>query len=340
VNFDFSIMKQGNNESARLLIYGATGYTGTLICHEAISKGIDFEIAGRNEADLIKMASELGVAYHCFPVDDGKGWDSSLSGKSCLLNIAGPFAETADYAMKACLKNGVHYVDISAEVLVYALAESKDAEAETAGIMIMSGAGLFVTYDPLVIHTAKRIQDPVSLRVAFKYSGGFTPGSVASSTHITNAGLLVRKNGEIQELAEAIPVAFDFGDGPVQCQPTPLGGIIHAFKSTGISDIEEFFQMALPTDLKNSETIKLENGKIGQSVKAEQSIILAEVTGAQGDVVRSMAKTPAGYMPTVNSAVEIVSRILSGNYQAGFQTPGSAYGERLLDSLDVEIIDL
>jgi short subunit dehydrogenase-like uncharacterized protein len=35
----------------KLLIYGATGYTGTMICHEAARRGIDFEIAGRNARD-------------------------------------------------------------------------------------------------------------------------------------------------------------------------------------------------------------------------------------------------------------------------------------------------
>ena len=37
-----------SSPQGKLLIYGATGYTGTLIVHEAARRGIDFEIAGRN----------------------------------------------------------------------------------------------------------------------------------------------------------------------------------------------------------------------------------------------------------------------------------------------------
>jgi hypothetical protein len=42
----------------------------------------------------------------------------------------------------------------------------------------------------------KRVKKPVALRAAFKYSGGFAPGSIASSANIINAGILVRKAGE------------------------------------------------------------------------------------------------------------------------------------------------
>ncbi|SEA63027.1 hypothetical protein SAMN05443550_104157 [Pedobacter hartonius] len=66
--------------------------------------------------------------------------------------------------------------------------------------MLLSGSGLFATYDPLVVHTAKRVKNPVAIRVAFKYSVGFTPGSVASNANIIDAGLLVRKDGEIKKI--------------------------------------------------------------------------------------------------------------------------------------------
>ena len=71
------------------------------------------------------------------------------------------------------------------------------------------------------------------------------------------------------------------------------------------------------------------------------SKIIAEVTGADGNVVRTIAEMPGGYMPTVYSAIEIVSRALKGEYKAGFQSPASAYGEGLLNALtSVEITDL
>ncbi|GAA3923749.1 hypothetical protein GCM10022209_16220 [Chitinophaga oryziterrae] len=53
-----------------------------------------------------------------------------------------------------------------------------------------------------------------------------------------------------------------------------------------------------------------------------------------------MIDIPSGYMPTVTSSIEIVSRALNGSYKTGFQSPASAYGEELLDTLlDIRITD-
>ena len=326
-------MTQLNNIDAKLLIYGAAGYTGRLISQEAARRGLKFEIAGRYEDELVEFAKELNVAYHVFAVDDEEGWTKGLNGKTSLLNVAGPFSGTAEQAMNACIKNKVHYVDISAEVDIYRLAETKDGAAKDAGIMLMSGAGLFATYDPLVIHTAKRVKEPVSLRAAFKYSGGFTPGSVASSANILNAGILVRKNGEIKKLTELPPANFDFGNGPEECFPTPLGGVVLCYKSSGIPDIEEYFQMALPVGLSESETLKTEKEQKDVPDAGERSMIVVEVTGADGSHARSLITVPAGYMPTVNASVEIVSRSLRGSYKTGFQSPASAYGQDLIAAI-------
>jgi short subunit dehydrogenase-like uncharacterized protein len=216
--------------AGKLLIYGATGFTGTLIVHEAARRGLDFEIAGRSEEKLAALATELNIPYHVFSVDDIDGWKKALNGKTALLNIAGPFSDTASQAMEACIKFNVHYFDITAEVDIYRLAESKDAAARAAGIMLISGAGLFTTYDPLVVHTAKRVKNPVAIRAAFKYSGGFTPGSIASSANIIGAGILVRKGGEIKKLDESLSAAFDLGNGPEDFSLMPLGAVVLSYK--------------------------------------------------------------------------------------------------------------
>ncbi|WP_243749303.1 saccharopine dehydrogenase family protein [Mucilaginibacter agri] len=324
-----------------LLIYGATGYTGTMISHEAVRRGLSFEIAGRSADKLELLARELNVLYHVFTVDDQAGWETALVGKTALLNIAGPFSETAEPAMHACIRANVHYIDITAEVDIYRLAETKDETAKAAGVMLLPGAGLFATYDPLVLHASKRVKDPVKLRAAFKYSGGFTPGSIASSGNIINAGILVRKNGSIEKLSKASAAAFDFGNGPEDCFPTPLGGVVLCYRSTGIPDIEEYFQMALPANDPDAKTVDTQNKEVNAGQAESLSLIIAEITGADGMIVRSLAEMPSGYLPTVRSAVEIAYRVLNGDYKAGFQSPGSVYGEELLSSLPgVKIIDL
>lgn len=44
-----------------------------------------------------------------------------LAGVDVVLNCAGPFAATAEPLMKACIDQGIHYLDITAEINVYRL---------------------------------------------------------------------------------------------------------------------------------------------------------------------------------------------------------------------------
>jgi short subunit dehydrogenase-like uncharacterized protein len=327
-------MQQPLAATSRLLIYGATGSTGTLLSHRAKAAGLSFDIAGRDADKVAALAHELGVPYHVFAVDDAAGWQRALTDKACLLNAAGPFSATAAQAMEACLTHRVHYLDITAEVDIYRLAEIKNEAALAAGIMVLSGAGLFVSYDPLALHTARRVPNPVKLRMAFRYTGGFTPGSVASSANIIAAGLLVRRNGELVKLTEAPAQPFDFGDGPQDSSLTPLGGVVLCWKSTGIPNIEEYFHMQ-PLAASGATANAADEPGAGRNK------ILAEVTDADGTVVRSLVDSPPGYLLTVESAIIVAQQVLKGSFKTGFQSPASAYGEELIGLLtDTQIIDL
>jgi len=331
-------MTNSHQPSGKLLIYGAAGYTGHLISQRAKDLGLDFAIAGRDAQSIHALAQELDVEFYIFAVDDAAGWQQALAGKTCLLNVAGPFSATAAQAMAACLAHRVHYLDITAEVDIYRLAESQNKAALAAGVMVLSGAGLFVSFDPLVLHTARRVPNPVALRLAFKYSGGFTPGSVASSANIVKAGILVRRNGVLIQLPFAPAQSFDFGEGPENCLPTPLGGVVLSWKSTGIPSIEEYFQMALPA----ADTATITAGtEATLAASSARSKLLAEVTDADGTVVQSMLDTPPGYEMTIFSAIAVAQRVLRGDYRPGHQSPASAYDEAMLVELpDVHLLDL
>ena len=45
--------------AARLLIYGATGYTGELIAREAVRRGLRPMLAGRSEAPALPIMRRL-----------------------------------------------------------------------------------------------------------------------------------------------------------------------------------------------------------------------------------------------------------------------------------------
>lgn len=330
------------NSKKKLLLYGAAGYTGKIIADRAKELQLDFEIAGREYDSIKSLAEKLDVAYHVFTVEDAQAWSKALAGKTVLINAAGPFRFTAKQAIQACLKNKVHYLDISAELDSYLLAESLDKEAIGAGIQLISGAGLFVSYDALAVYLASKVEQPQTLKAGFRHYGGFSKGSVLSSKNIADLGVLIRKDGETITQQDPKPMMFSFGNEAIECLPTPLGGIILTYKATGIPNIEEYFSLKLPaTELPAMELENLPEGPSEQERASGRNGIAMEVTGKNGGVVKAFVDAPSGYTLTPLSVVAVALRVLTGDYKVGYQSPGSAYGASILaDIPDTYLIDI
>lgn len=331
-----------NNKKNKLLIYGATGYTGKIIAARAKELNLDFEIAAREEGKAGILAKELNVPFHVFNVEDEKGWQEALADKCVLINAAGPFQFTAKQAMNACLRAGVHYLDISAELETYQLAESLDKEAKSARIQLISGAGLFVSYDALAVHLSKLVADPQELKVGFRHYGGFSKGSILSSKNIADLGILIRKNGEVIENPNPQSKVFSFGNEAIECLPTPLGGIILTYKSIGIPNIEEYFSLKLPAvNMPELTAENLPDGPSEDERASGRNGLSAEMTGKNGKVAKAYIDAPSGYALTPLSVVAVANRILHNDFKIGYQSPGSAYGEEILNDIpDLHLYDL
>ena len=64
--------------TGKLIIYGATGYTGQLVSEQAKWAGLDFKVRA--------LAEKLGVPYRICSVDDAMGLRSPLDGCAAILN--------------------------------------------------------------------------------------------------------------------------------------------------------------------------------------------------------------------------------------------------------------
>ncbi|MFF2189391.1 saccharopine dehydrogenase family protein [Streptomyces sp. NPDC058155] len=337
----------------RLLVYGATGYTGRLVAEHARQSGLDVVVAGRNRERVTALGEELGFQSRTFTVDDPTLLREALDDITVVLNVAGPFHRTAGPLMDACIDKGVHYLDTTAEYDVFATARSRHAEATAAGVMVMSGVGWdVVPSDCVAAHASARVDEPVSLRLALKLLSAtpeeaaglnlFSRGSIVSATEgIGDLGVLVRSDGDIVKLPEPKVASFDFGDeGLEECVSVSMGDLITSHHATGVPSIEVYVQMGrpLPIDLDLSA---LPDGPTAQEREVGRSKVVAEVTGRDGSVARSLIDTPTGYRFTQLSSVEIARRVLASSFTPGFQSPSSAYGPELALSVgDTQIKDL
>ena len=309
-----------------LLIYGATGYTGRMIAKQAKDAGLNFVIAGRNKEKLDELAKTLDVRAHAFALDDAEALPRHLDGITVVLNCAGPFAHTSESLMRACIIQGVHYLDITAEINVYRLAESLHDLASTARVMLLPGVGWdVVPTDCLAVTIADKVHEPVRLRIALQVAGSMSRGSALSVGEIISAGLLARVNGELTTKTDAKTDFFDFGEGKVECAPLSFGDLVTAWHSTGIPNIEMYVH-ASGDAFPSGDLSRLPDGPSQEERAGNVARAVVEMTGVDGDIHHAVIETVNGYSYTPLAAVEAARRVLSGTSQPGFQTPAKVFG--------------
>lgn len=317
----------------KLLIYGATGYTGSMVARQAKAAGLDFAIAGRDAEKLRTLARELNVPHSLLVIDDQGVLIAALKGFEIVLNCAGPFARTAEPLMRASIASGAHYLDITAEIKVYQLAEQLGQDAIDAGVMLMPGVGWdVVPTDCLSVRVARRVEQPVSLRIALQVAGSMSRGSAVSAGEIVGAGLMARVDGVLVSTPDAQPASFDFGAGPVSCAPLSFGDLVTAWHSTGIPNIAMFVNVtgdAFP----GGDLSKLPDGPTSEERDGQRARAVVEITGANGSVARSVIETVNGYSYTPLAAVEAARRVLAGESRAGFDTPARLFGAGFAESV-------
>src|SRR3954463_9699938 len=100
-----------------IVVYGATGYTGRLICAELARKKLPFVISGRDEEKLQKLASACGKPEILVAaLDDAAALKKMAASGKVLLDCVGPFTRMGAPVLEAALAAGVHFLDITGEI--------------------------------------------------------------------------------------------------------------------------------------------------------------------------------------------------------------------------------
>ena len=155
-----------------ILIYGATGYTGRLIAKAASDRGARPILAGRNLDKVKRVAQPLGLSARAFDLGDPARIDAAIKDVSVVLCAAGPFSATSQPVADACLRNRVHYLDITGEIDVFEALTARDTEAKARGAMLLPGVGFDVApSDCLAAHLKRRLPDANDLKLYLSLRG-------------------------------------------------------------------------------------------------------------------------------------------------------------------------
>ena len=230
-----------------ILIYGATGYTGKLIAKATVDAAERPILAGRNLAKVNSVARTLGLKERVFDLGDPTRLDAAIKDVSVVLCVAVPFSATSRPIADACLRNSVHYLDITGEIDVFEALAARDAEARARGVMLLPGVGFdVVASDCLVAHLKRRLPDANDLKLYLSLGIDMSRGTAKTMIEAIAAGTRLRRNGRIVTRDWAEEGSCDFGEGQKPTMQVSWGDVATAFHSTGIPNIEVHFE-APPT---------------------------------------------------------------------------------------------
>jgi short subunit dehydrogenase-like uncharacterized protein len=330
------------------MVYGATGYTGSLIVREAVRRAMRPILGGRSAEKLATLAGALQLEQRVFSLDSPDAVVGGLRGVHTLLNCAGPFSQTARPMVDACLKTGAHYLDITGEADIFESLAARDAEAKAAGIVLLPGVGFdVVPSDCLAVHLKRRLPTATRLTLAFQSGARLSRGTALTVLEGLGEGGLVRANGVLRRVPAAWKTrVIDFGNGPVKAITIPWGDVATAYHSTGIPNIEVY--LAAPWTIRVAARLSRYFGWLLGSTFVQKRLkrrILAgpagpteterqqnrcffwgEAMDGTGHKVIVRQQTPDGYELTVQASLAAVARVLSGMVSPGFKTPAMEFG--------------
>lgn len=142
----------------RIVLFGATGYTGRLTAAALVRRGAAPVLAGRDRAKLTELATTLGgLDIAVADVAEPESVDRLVADGGVLVSTVGPFTKWGAPAVEAAVKNGAPYLDSTGE-----------------GAFIKQ---VFETYGP-------KARGP--LLTAFGYD--YVPGNLAAAVALERAG--------------------------------------------------------------------------------------------------------------------------------------------------------
>lgn len=335
------------------LIYGSYGYTGRLIADMAAAQGLSPILAGRNGRTVSEQARTLGLDHRAFPLDDPNQVDAALRGIGVVLHCAGPFMHTSAPMAAACLRNGVHYLDITGEIEVMEAIAALDDQARLAGIMMMPGTGFdVVPSDCLALHLKQQLPSAKRLMLGIRGTGSLSHGTATTMVEHRSRGGVVRRGGKFVRVPTAWRTRkIDYGDGKRRTAITiPWGDVSTAFYTTGIPDIEVYAAVPELTryaaiaarylgpilgtsfvrDMLKRRIDARPAGPSKSELQHGASFVWGRVEDDAGGFVEARVRGPNGYLLTAYTALLILQRVMAGTFTSGFQTPARQFGADLI----------
>lgn len=339
------------------MIYGANGYTGELIARQAVSDGLRPILAGRTGREIHRLGDELDCETSIFALSREAAIEA-LRDVDLVLHCAGPFTDTSQVMIEACLETGTHYLDITGEIDVFEYVHSKQraAQAKARGVILCSGVGFDVIPTDCVARKLKELlPDATSLALGFSAAGGISPGTMKTAVRGLGSSSVERVNGKLSPFPIGVKRrTIDFGRGSRTAIAIPWGDVSTAYYTTDIPNITtwvpvptaaaylaralSWFSPILGKEAVQERLLRYVDENVSGPNEAERektsTYVWGEATNEEGRKIVVRIQTASTYAFTVYGALAIVNRLLgSGRMLAGSFTPAMLFGSHFIEEI-------
>jgi short subunit dehydrogenase-like uncharacterized protein len=207
--------------SGRIVLFGATGYTGALTARALADRGVRPVLAARDPERLAALAGVLGhLETRVADAGDPASLRALVERGDVLVSTVGPFARLGEPVVRAAIDAGAHYLDSTGEsAFIRAVFERNGPAAAAAGCGLLTAFGYDWVPGNLAGALALREAGERATRVEIGYFvTGRSAGGVASGGTRASAlgvflapGFALRAGRVVTEPTARRVRAFDLG---------------------------------------------------------------------------------------------------------------------------------
>jgi short subunit dehydrogenase-like uncharacterized protein len=219
--------------TGRIVLFGATGYTGEMTARALVARGSTPVLAARSSDRLARLADELGgLETRVADVSRPETVRALVQGRDVLISTVGPFARLGAPAIEAAIDAGAVYIDSSGEpTFIRRVFEDYGPRAQRTGASLLTAFGYDWVPGNLAGGLALSEAGEAATRVLIGYFGQGDAGS-SGGTQASLVGAMLEpsfafRGGRVRsERIGARVKRFDLG-GSREALAISVGGSEH-----------------------------------------------------------------------------------------------------------------
>jgi short subunit dehydrogenase-like uncharacterized protein len=172
----------------RIIIFGATGFTGRLVAERLAAQGAAPVVAGRSEGSVRELAERLGTEWAVADALRRNSVFALLERGDVLISTVGPFVKWGEPAVRAAIAAHGTYIDPTGEpTFINRVFEEFGPPAERAGATLLTAMGYDYVPGALAGALALREAGEAAVRVDvgyYAFGAGISAGTRRSGVGI------------------------------------------------------------------------------------------------------------------------------------------------------------